>query len=47
MIGSSSVDMFEETKKVVQLMGKNIVDCQGLGNGQVAKICNNLILGLR
>lgn len=27
-------------------MGKNIVHCGEIGTGQVAKICNNLILGI-
>ncbi len=27
-------------------MGKNIVHCGGIGNGQVAKICNNLMLAI-
>ena len=27
-------------------MGKNIVHCGGNGNGQVAKICNNMLLGI-
>lgn len=27
-------------------MGKNIVHCGSVGTGQVAKICNNLILGI-
>jgi len=27
-------------------MGKNIVHCGGSGNGQVAKVCNNLLLGI-
>ena len=27
-------------------MGKNIVHCGGAGTGQVAKICNNLLLGI-
>lgn len=27
-------------------MGKNIVHCGAQGTGQVAKICNNLVLGI-
>jgi 3-hydroxyisobutyrate dehydrogenase len=27
-------------------MGKNIVHCGGAGNGQVAKICNNMMLAI-
>src|SRR4029079_15170540 len=29
-----------------QCMGKNIVHCGASGNGQVAKICNNLMLAI-
>ncbi len=31
---------------VVASMGKNIVHCGETGTGQVAKICNNLVLGI-
>jgi len=37
---------FESAKPVLQAMGKNIVHCGGPGNGQVAKICNNLMLAI-
>ena len=45
MVGGSDGD-FETSKTVLQSMGKNIVHCGGAGTGQVAKICNNLILGI-
>jgi len=28
-------------------MGKNLFNCGGPGNGEIAKICNNLILGIQ
>jgi 3-hydroxyisobutyrate dehydrogenase len=31
-------------KPVLQNMGKNIVNCGGIGTGQVAKLCNNMVL---
>jgi len=31
---------------VLQCMGRRIVHCGHVGNGQVAKICNNLLLGI-
>ncbi len=31
---------------ILAQMGKNIVHCGASGNGQVAKICNNLLLGI-
>lgn len=37
---------FERARPILQLMGKNIVHCGAAGNGQVAKICNNLILAI-
>lgn len=33
-------------KTVLDLMGQNVVHCGGAGTGQVAKICNNLVLGI-
>lgn len=45
MVGGTE-DNFARAKPVLQLMGKNIVYCGGPGNGQVAKICNNLILAI-
>lgn len=36
---------FEKGKPVLEAMGKTIVHTGGSGNGQVAKICNNMILG--
>jgi 3-hydroxyisobutyrate dehydrogenase len=45
MVGGELAD-FEEAKPVLQAMGKNIVHCGGPGNGQVATICNNLMLAI-
>lgn len=45
MVGSPSRRDFEDSKIILEKMGKNIVDCGGSGNGQIAKICNNLLLG--
>ncbi|MEG0342024.1 3-hydroxyisobutyrate dehydrogenase [Acinetobacter sp. TY1] len=45
MVGADEVT-FEATKPVLSLMGKNLVHCGTVGTGQVAKICNNLILGI-
>ena len=33
-------------KPYLDIMGKNIVHAGGMGNGQAAKICNNMILGI-
>ena len=45
MVGGDAAD-FEKAKTVLQCMGKNIVHCGGAGNGQVAKICNNMMLAI-
>ena len=45
MVGGDAAD-FEAAKPVLQAMGKNIVHCGGIGNGQVAKICNNMMLAI-
>lgn len=45
MVGGTKED-FEKAKPVLQCMGKNIVHCGDAGNGQVAKICNNMMLAI-
>ena len=45
MVGGPS-EAFEVAKPVLEVMGKNIVHAGGSGNGQVAKVCNNMILGI-
>lgn len=37
---------FEAAKPYLQAMGKNIFHAGGAGAGQVAKICNNMLLGI-
>jgi 3-hydroxyisobutyrate dehydrogenase len=45
MVGGDAKD-FEAARPVLQAMGRNIVHCGGPGNGQVAKICNNMMLAI-
>ena len=45
MVGGAAAD-FEAARPVLAAMGKNIVHCGASGNGQVAKICNNLMLAI-
>lgn len=45
MVGGEQAD-FERARPVLAAMGKNIVHCGGTGNGQVAKVANNLLLGI-
>jgi 3-hydroxyisobutyrate dehydrogenase len=44
MVGGS-VEAFARGKPVLERMGKRVVHCGDAGNGQAAKICNNMILG--
>ncbi len=36
---------FEQARPMLEVMGKTIVHAGGAGNGQAAKICNNMVLG--
>jgi len=45
MVGGSA-HAFARGKPVLERMGKRVVHCGEAGNGQVAKICNNMILGV-
>jgi 3-hydroxyisobutyrate dehydrogenase len=45
MVGGSE-RAFERALSILQAMGKTIVHAGGAGNGQAAKICNNMILGV-
>jgi 3-hydroxyisobutyrate dehydrogenase len=44
MVGGDDA-AFERARPVLETMGKTIVHAGGPGNGQAAKICNNMILG--
>lgn len=45
MVGGE-VGSFEKAKPFLDIMGKNIFHAGDAGNGQVAKICNNMLLGI-
>lgn len=45
MVGGSA-EGFAKAKPILEVMGKNIFHAGGNGNGQVAKICNNMLLGI-
>lgn len=45
MVGGSSED-FAHAQPLLAAMGKNIVHCGASGNGQVAKVANNMLLGI-
>jgi 3-hydroxyisobutyrate dehydrogenase len=45
MVGGTA-EGFAAAKPVLDIMGQNIFHAGGSGNGQVAKICNNMLLGI-
>ncbi|OYU48795.1 MAG: 3-hydroxyisobutyrate dehydrogenase [Rhizobiales bacterium PAR1] len=45
MVGGAD-EAFAKAKPILEAMGKKIVHCGGAGNGQAAKICNNMVLGI-
>lgn len=45
MVGASEA-LFARIQPVLQDMGRRIVHCGDVGHGQVAKVCNNLLLGI-
>ena len=44
MVGGAE-DAFSDAKELFDIMGQKAVHCGPSGNGQAAKICNNMILG--
>ena len=45
MVGGTE-DAFARAKPYLEIVGKKVVHAGGAGNGQVAKVCNNMILGI-
>lgn len=45
MVGGEK-DAFDRARPALDVMGKNIFHAGQAGNGQVAKICNNMLLGI-
>jgi 3-hydroxyisobutyrate dehydrogenase len=45
MVGGTP-QQFERASEILKKMGKNIVHCGPSGTGQVAKLCNNLVLAI-
>ncbi|MBO0496683.1 3-hydroxyisobutyrate dehydrogenase [Pseudomonas sp. Marseille-Q1929] len=45
MVGANP-ELFATLQPVLTQMGRNIVHCGDVGTGQIAKICNNLLLGI-
>ena len=45
MVGGTD-DAFRRAEAILKHMGSNIVHCGDIGTGEVAKLCNNLVLGI-
>lgn len=45
MVGGDAAE-FEFARPVLEIMGRNVVHCGPAGNGQVAKVANNMLLGI-
>ncbi|HHX34138.1 MAG TPA: 3-hydroxyisobutyrate dehydrogenase [Gammaproteobacteria bacterium] len=45
MVGGATEDL-QQVQPILQAMGKNITHCGASGNGQVAKVANNMLLGI-
>ena len=45
MVGGTD-EAYQAAKPILDIMGQNIFHAGGSGNGQVAKICNNMLLGI-
>eukprot|EP00605_Chrysophyceae_sp_TOSAG23-4_P001115 GSChrysophyteH1.ASY1.ANO1.1221.1 assembled CDS len=43
---SGAQEDFERCQPILNIMGSNIVHCGGVGTGEIAKLCNNLVLGI-
>ncbi|CAG8661094.1 6469_t:CDS:2, partial [Ambispora leptoticha] len=46
MVGASTNEDFDRAKPILSQMGKNIVHCGKIGSGQIAKMCNNMLLAI-
>ena len=45
LVGGAEADYARATP-ILQCMGKNVFHCGDHGNGQAAKVCNNMLLGI-
>eukprot|EP00753_Platysulcus_tardus_P000728 PLAT10670.1.p2 GENE.PLAT10670.1~~PLAT10670.1.p2 ORF type:complete len:311 (+),score=154.28 PLAT10670.1:184-1116(+) len=46
MVGGAASDFAEAKAAVLDTMGGNVVHCGDVGTGEVAKLCNNLVLAI-
>jgi 3-hydroxyisobutyrate dehydrogenase len=46
MVGAEDHSIFEKVKPFLECMGKSIFNCEKVGAGQIAKVCNNMALAI-
>jgi len=46
MVGAENDHVFNRVKPFLECMGKSIFNCQKIGAGQIAKVCNNMSLAI-
>ena len=46
MVGSENEQVFNKVKPILECMGKSIFNCDKVGAGQIAKVCNNMALAI-
>ena len=46
IVGSEDNAVFERVKPFLECMGKNFFNCEKVGAGQIAKLCNNMALAI-
>lgn len=46
MVGAENAEVFNTVKPFLECMGKNIFNCEKVGAGQIAKVCNNMALAI-
>ena len=47
MVGADNETNFNKVEPMLQSMGKNIVNCNMVSGGQIAKTCNNMALAIQ
>ena len=45
-VGHDDMNSFNRAQEVLEAMGKSVIAVDGVGNGQTAKVCNNMMLGI-
>lgn len=46
MVGAETPEIFGTVKPYLEGMGKSIFNCEKIGAGQIAKVCNNMALAI-